>query len=75
MFSEGEKTNQLHLTDEAFNGSKKSVRAEKSLLIGENLLSEMPVKVPAGTTSLEFFIGNNNDYIDEIYVWYVPQAK
>ena len=75
MFSEGEKTNQLHLTDEAFNGSKKAVRAEKSLLIGENLLSEMPVKVPAGTTSLEFFIGNNNDYIDEIYVWYVPQAK
>lgn len=75
MYSDGEKTNQMHLRDEDFNGKKDTSAAQKSILIGENLHSEMPIKVPAGTTSLEFYIGNSEDYIDEIYVWYVPSEK
>ncbi|MBR1965149.1 MAG: hypothetical protein IKA22_00900 [Lentisphaeria bacterium] len=75
MYTDGEKTNQMHLRDEDFNGKKDVSAAQKSIVIGEKLLSEMPVKVPAGTTSLEFFIGNTDDYIDEIYVWYVPIGK
>ena len=66
------KSNFLHLKDEAVTDKKDDKKAEKSITISKNPVNGEAFVIPPGTTALEFYIGDEKSYIDDIYVWYAP---
>ena len=69
------KSNFLHLREETVEGKKADDKAAKSVTIGKNPVNGEAVVIPPGTTALEFYIGDNKTFIDDIYVWYAPNKK
>jgi hypothetical protein len=71
----GEQTNVAHLELTENNSGKSAKSATDS---GKTIQSDkfhIPAVVPVGSTSLEFYIKNNADRINDVNIWFVPDVK
>ena len=69
------KSNFLHLKEETVNDKKAENKAANSVTICNKTVNGMAIPVPAETTALEFYIGDDKSLIDDIFIWFVPNKK
>ena len=72
--SSGEKTNVNYLADENFRSAKREARGTRNNVVQERDY-RIPAVVPAGTTSLEFYLNSRSDFISDVTVWFIPKVK
>ena len=70
----GENTNVNYLAESNFKPGKKNAAGRKAAVIQDHDY-RIPAVVPAGTTSLEFYLNNPSDHIADLTVWFVPNVK